>query len=113
MILFETDDAIEQVFSPYSGVVSLVVELASGEMIEAAMIGRKGIVGGLSALNSKTSISRAIVQIAGTSPDIANLSAAAAVSRKPPSPLHQFGGLFYRMDATKLQPSSDTHSLQH
>ena len=42
-----------------------VVDLAGGQMIEAAMIGREGVVGGLSALDSKISISRAIVQIAG------------------------------------------------
>src|ERR1700732_4209212 len=65
MGLFEAGDTITRVFFPHSGVVSLVVELATGDMIEAAMIGREGVVGGLSALDSKTSISRAIVQIAG------------------------------------------------
>jgi CRP-like cAMP-binding protein len=53
MVLFEAGDAINRVFFPHSGIVSLVVELASGETIEAAMIGREGVVGGLSALNSK------------------------------------------------------------
>jgi CRP-like cAMP-binding protein len=66
MVLSEAGDAITRVLFPHSGVISLVVELASGEMIEAAMIGREGVVGGLSALDSKISISRAIVQIAGT-----------------------------------------------
>jgi CRP-like cAMP-binding protein len=65
-VLYEAGAAINRVFFPHAGVVSLVVELASGEMIEAAMIGREGVVGGLSALNSKISISRAIVQISGT-----------------------------------------------
>src|SRR6202166_1037446 len=62
MILFEAGDTISRVFFPHSGVVSLVVELSSGEMIEAAMIGREGVVGGLSALDTKISIGRAIVQ---------------------------------------------------
>ena len=65
MVLYEAGAAINRVFFPHAGVVSLVVELASGEMIEAAMIGREGVVGGLSALNSKISISRAIVQVSG------------------------------------------------
>jgi CRP-like cAMP-binding protein len=65
MILYEAGDTITRVFFPHSGVVSLVVELTTGDMIEAAMIGREGVVGGLSALDSKISISRAIVQIAG------------------------------------------------
>src|SRR3984957_1170200 len=65
MVLFKAGDTISRIFFPHAGVVSLVVELASGEMIEAAMIGREGVVGGLSALDSKIAISRAIAQIAG------------------------------------------------
>ena len=65
MVLFEAGGVISRVYFPHAGVVSLVVELASGEMIEAAMIGREGVVGGLSALDSNISISRAIVQVAG------------------------------------------------
>jgi CRP-like cAMP-binding protein len=64
-VLFEAGRTISRIYFPHSGIVSLVVELTSGEMIEAAMIGREGVVGGLSALDGKTSISRAIVQIAG------------------------------------------------
>ncbi len=65
MILFEAADTITRVLFPHSGVVSLVVELTSGEMIEAAMVGREGVVGGLAALDTKIAIGRAIVQIAG------------------------------------------------
>jgi CRP-like cAMP-binding protein len=65
MVLFEAGGTITRVYPPHEGVVSLVVELMSGQMIEAAMIGREGVVGGLSALDSDVSISRAIVQIAG------------------------------------------------
>jgi CRP-like cAMP-binding protein len=64
-VLFEAGSSIEQVFFPHRGIVSLVVNLASGEMIEAAMIGREGVVGGLSALDTKVSVSRAVVQVAG------------------------------------------------
>jgi CRP-like cAMP-binding protein len=64
-VLFEAGGVISRVFFPHAGIVSLVVELASGEMIEAAMIGRESVVGGLSALDSKVSISRAIVQVVG------------------------------------------------
>jgi len=65
MVLFEAGDAINRVIFPHGGIVSLVVELASGETIEAAMIGREGAVGGAAALNSKTSINQAIVQVSG------------------------------------------------
>ena len=64
-VLFEAGEAISQVIFPHAGIISLVVNLRSGEMIEAAMIGREGVVGGLAALDSKISVSRAVVQVAG------------------------------------------------
>ncbi len=65
-VLFEIGDTIHQVYFPHSGVVSLVVPLASGETIESAMIGRESVVGGSSGLNGQVSVCKAIVQIAGT-----------------------------------------------
>jgi CRP-like cAMP-binding protein len=64
-VLFEAGGTITRIFFPHSGIVSLVVELTSGDMIEAAMIGREGVVGGLAALDTNISVSRAIVQVAG------------------------------------------------
>jgi CRP-like cAMP-binding protein len=64
-VLFEFGGTVNRVFFPHNGIVSLVVELASGDMIEAAMIGREGAVGGLSALDTNISVSRAIMQVAG------------------------------------------------
>jgi CRP-like cAMP-binding protein len=64
-VLFEAGGTINRIYFPHAGIVSLVVELASGEMIEAAMIGREGVVGGLAALDTNISVSRAIVQVAG------------------------------------------------
>jgi CRP-like cAMP-binding protein len=65
-VLFEIGDTISAVYFPLAGVVSLVVDLASGEMIEAAMIGRDGLVGGSAAFDGTISMNRAIVQIAGS-----------------------------------------------
>jgi CRP-like cAMP-binding protein len=39
-VLFEAGDKIDRVYFPHSGIISLVVELAGGETVEAAMIGR-------------------------------------------------------------------------
>jgi CRP-like cAMP-binding protein len=64
-ILFETGDPVNRVYFPHSGVISLVVDLAGGEMIEAAMIGRDSIVGASSALVGKVELNKGIVQIAG------------------------------------------------
>jgi CRP-like cAMP-binding protein len=64
-ILFEAGDRISAVYFPTTAVISIVVCLTTGEMIEAAMIGRDGVVGASSALDSKISLSQAIVQLAG------------------------------------------------
>ena len=65
-VLFEIGAPIHQVYFPHDGVVSLVVDLASGDTIESAMIGRESLVGASSGLNGQLSVCKAIVQIAGT-----------------------------------------------
>jgi len=63
-VLFGTGDPVDRVYLPHSGVISLLVNLPSGEMIETGMIGRDSIVGS-SALDGKISLNTAIVTIAG------------------------------------------------
>lgn len=65
-VLFEAGDKVTHIYFPHSGVVSLVVELADGQMIEAAMIGRDSLVGGSSALDGKIALNKGIVQLPGT-----------------------------------------------
>jgi CRP-like cAMP-binding protein len=64
-VLFEAEQAIEQVYFPAGGVVSLVVTLESGDMVEAAMVGSDGVVGAAAALDGRISLSRGVVQLAG------------------------------------------------
>ena len=63
--LYETGDTVDTVYFPISAVVSLVVSLATGEMTEAAMVGRDGAVGMASALDGKIALTRAVVQLGG------------------------------------------------
>jgi CRP-like cAMP-binding protein len=81
-ILFRTGDPVTHAYFPHSGIISLVVELASGEMIEAAMIGRDSVLGASAALDGQTSLNTAIIQIpgAGATLDVRQLKAAAAQS---------------------------------
>ena len=65
-VLFDIGAPIHQVYFPHSGVVSIVVDLASGDTIESAMIGCESLVGASSGLNGQLSVCKAIVQIAGT-----------------------------------------------
>ncbi|MDQ2084309.1 Crp/Fnr family transcriptional regulator [Xanthobacteraceae bacterium Astr-EGSB] len=65
-VLFEAGQEIDRIYFPHAGIVSLVVGLASGEIIESAMIGRESLVGGSAALNGRLSLTTAVVQIAGS-----------------------------------------------
>lgn len=73
-VLYEAGDTVNAVYFPYTAVISLVVTLSTGEHIEAAMVGRDGVVAASAAMDGKVSLSRAIVQIGGSgatcSPDI-------------------------------------------
>jgi CRP-like cAMP-binding protein len=64
-ILCEAGQSVSAVYFPYDAVVSLVVTLSTGDLIEAAMVGRDGVVGALAALDGRISLSRAVVQISG------------------------------------------------
>jgi CRP-like cAMP-binding protein len=64
-ILFEAERQIHHVYFPTTAVVSLVVTLSTGEMVEAAMIGNDGVVGASAALDGKVSLSRGIIQLGG------------------------------------------------
>jgi CRP-like cAMP-binding protein len=66
LVLYEAGAAIHHVYFLHSGVVSLVIELASGETIECAMVGRESVVGASAGLNGELSVCKAIVQIGGT-----------------------------------------------
>ena len=64
-VLFEADERIRHVYFPTTAVVSLVVTLSTGEMVEAAMVGKDGVVGAAAALDGKMALSRGIIQLGG------------------------------------------------
>jgi CRP-like cAMP-binding protein len=65
LILFDIRDTVTDVYFASDAVVSLVIPLSTGEVIETAMVGRDGIVGAGAALNGRISLNQAIVQIGG------------------------------------------------
>ena len=65
-VVAETGSPIRQVYFPYSGVISLVVELEIGAMVETAMVGRDGVLNAAPALDGKVSLNKGIVQSAGS-----------------------------------------------
>jgi CRP-like cAMP-binding protein len=64
-VIAETGEPIRRVYFPYSGVVSLVVEMHVGDLIETATVGRDGVVNGTSALDGQVALHKGIVQAAG------------------------------------------------
>jgi CRP-like cAMP-binding protein len=71
-VVAETDQPVDLVYFPDTGVVSLVVEMAVVDMIETAMVGRDGVVNGTSALDGKVALQRGIIQVAGDAHVIAS-----------------------------------------
>jgi CRP-like cAMP-binding protein len=65
-VLAEAGSPVRQVYFPYSGVISLVVELDVGSMVETAMVGCDGALNAASALDGKVSLNKGIVQVAGS-----------------------------------------------
>ncbi|KRR10650.1 hypothetical protein CQ12_19470 [Bradyrhizobium jicamae] len=64
-VLAETHQRVQRVYFPHSGIISCVVELADGSMIETGMIGNDGAFGASQALDDKVSLNLVTVQIAG------------------------------------------------
>ena len=52
-LLFEPGDKILATYFPLTAIVSLVVLLSSGQSVEAAMVGRDGVVSATAALDGK------------------------------------------------------------
>ncbi len=70
-VIGETGGAVKNVYFPHSGIISLVVEMNTGDMIESAMVGRDGAVNAAAALDGKLSLNKSIVQLAGVASVIA------------------------------------------
>jgi CRP-like cAMP-binding protein len=64
-VLAEPHQLIEKLYFPHTGIVSYVVEMSDGNMIETGMVGRDGVVGALQAIDDKVSPNKIIVQVPG------------------------------------------------
>ena len=53
-VLFEAGDTIDATYFPTSAVISVVVMLSSGQVVEAAMVGRDSVIGASAALDGNT-----------------------------------------------------------
>ncbi|WFU41359.1 Crp/Fnr family transcriptional regulator [Bradyrhizobium sp. CB82] len=65
-VLVETGETLKRAYFPHRGVISLVVELAKGEHVQVAMIGRDSLLGTLSAMGDARALNSAVVLVGGT-----------------------------------------------
>ncbi len=66
-MLYDAGEAVDEVWFPMSGVVSLMTMVDGGRMIETAAIGREGLVGVTCGPLNARAASRAIAQVDGVS----------------------------------------------
>jgi hypothetical protein len=64
-VVAESERAVSNVYFPHTGVISLVVEMQVGDMIETAMVGRDGVANATSSLDGKVSLQKGLVQVEG------------------------------------------------
>jgi CRP-like cAMP-binding protein len=69
-VLYETGETIHHTYFPHDAVVSLVNVLENGGSVEVAVFGREGVFGLISALFTRESFGRYIVQIPGTASQV-------------------------------------------
>lgn len=65
-VLSRAGDAIDYVFFPHGGAITLMIDMADGNTVATAAIGREGAVGMLSVLGPSPSATTAVVRAAGT-----------------------------------------------
>lgn len=64
-ILADVGSAVQRIYFPHSAVISLVVELGLGDIVETAMVGCDGVLNAASAFDGKISFNKAIVRLPG------------------------------------------------
>lgn len=64
-LLVAVGDALKRAYMPHRGVISLIVNLARGEHMQVAMIGRHSIFGVFSALGDPIALNSAVVLVPG------------------------------------------------
>ena len=65
LMLVSVGDAQKRAYLPHRGVISLVVDLARGEHVQVAMIGRHSIFGVFAALGDPIALNSAVVMVPG------------------------------------------------
>ncbi|EIG57002.1 CRP-like cAMP-binding protein [Bradyrhizobium sp. JR4.1] len=82
-VVSQAGDQTEHVLFPHSGAISVMIDMANGQTVASAAIGREGAVGTLSVLGPSPSAVTAVVRAAGIASRIPASRFHAAFSRSP------------------------------
>src|SRR6202051_2711210 len=82
-VLMDADSALDHVYFPDSGVVSVVAVYADGSVIEMATIGREGCSGVQATLGAKRSSVQLLVQIPGSAAKMSRAAFTQAMQSMP------------------------------
>src|SRR4029078_8475582 len=82
-VLSRTGDDIEYVIFPHKGAITLMIDMADGQTVATAIIGREGAVGLLSVLGPSPSAITAVARAPGAAARIPASRFPAAFSRSP------------------------------
>jgi CRP-like cAMP-binding protein len=83
-ILLDVDTALDDVFFPNSGVISVMAVYADGNVIEMATIGREGCGGVQAFFGARRSSARLLVQIPGSAAKMSRVAFNRAMKSMPP-----------------------------
>ncbi len=80
-VLVEAEGALGHAWFPQGCVVSCTIAMSDGRAVEAAMVGREGVVGGVMALGSRRPLARYVVLVEGAAARVTAERFEAAVAR--------------------------------
>jgi len=83
-VLMNADSALDHVFFPDSGVISVVAVYADGSIIEMATVGREGFSDVQATFGAKRSSIQLLVQIPGTAAKMSRMAFMRAMQSMPP-----------------------------
>jgi CRP-like cAMP-binding protein len=82
-VLYDTGEPVRYTYFPHDSVVSLVTVMEDGDSVEMAVFGRESLLGFVSAMVSRQSLGRYIVQVSGTASRISVERTHEAVTTRP------------------------------
>jgi CRP-like cAMP-binding protein len=82
-VLVDADGALDHIYFPDSGVISMVAVYADGSTIEMATIGREGCTGVQAFFGAKSSSARLFVQVPGTAAKMSRGAFTRAIASMP------------------------------